>query len=464
MTAGAGQTGRVLVVDDEPRVRSILMAVLRDDGFTVETAADGPGAVALAETFTPHLAIVDLQMPKMDGLQTIARLHDVSPLTAAIILTAHGSIQTAVQAIRQGAYDYLTKPFDNEQLLIVARRAVEHVRLTAEVNELRRQVGTGRRLDDILGQSAAIAGIRVRLARIAETEATVLIEGESGTGKELAARAIHDLGKRREQPFIVIDCTAIPPALLESTFFGYEKGAFTDAYARRPGKFEEAHGGTIFLDEIGELPLGAQAKLLRVLQEREFTRVGGTVPVQVDVRVLAATNKDLGGEVQEGHFREDLFYRLNVLKITMPALRERLEDIPLLVRQFVVRHRSALGSRVDEVSEEALRALAACPWRGNVRELENVIQRAMLLARGSRIEEEDLGLAPAAPGSGIPAASIGGGLESRIRAVTEAEERKIIVEALEKAGWSRTLAAQALNISRKTLFNKMQLYGITENP
>ncbi|MEW6510118.1 MAG: sigma-54 dependent transcriptional regulator [Bacteroidota bacterium] len=449
---------KILLIDDEERIRNILKAVLSEEGFEVFGAKDGAEGLQQVRTVAPDVVILDLKMPRMDGIETMIRLKELRPDTVAIMLTAHGSIQSAVEAMKQGAYDYLTKPFDNEQLLIVVRRAAEHARLSGELRDLRRQLGQMPTIEDLLGASETMAKTRGELYRLAKADATVLLRGESGTGKELAARAIHNSSGRHAGPFIVIDCTAIPSSLLESTFFGYERGAFTDAIERRTGKFEEANAGTAFLDEIGELPHEAQAKLLRVLQEHEFTRVGGTSPVRVDVRVITATNKDLAREVQEGRFREDLYYRLNVLQLVMPSLRSHPEDIPLLARHSIARHKSVLGSSVSEISDDALAILCRHRWPGNVRELENTIQRSMLLAHGSRIEASDLRESEWARESGDEQS----GLEARVRQVTAEAERNIIVNALEKTGWNRTAAAEALNISRKTLFNKMQLYGISE--
>ncbi|RPH34604.1 sigma-54-dependent Fis family transcriptional regulator, partial [bacterium] len=432
-----------------------LAALLKDEGYITETARDGFEGIEKAKVFRPDVLVADLQMPRMDGMETIAHIKEQLSDVVPIILTAHGSIRSAVEAIKQGIYDYLTKPFDNDQLLLVVRRAVALSGLRREIAELRRQLSMTRGVGTIVGESQAITSLRAQIMRVAETDATVLIQGETGTGKELAARAIHFESKRKEGPFLIVDCTALPSNLIESEFFGHEKGAFTDAREKRSGKFEEANGGSIFLDEIGELPLDAQSKLLRVLQEKEFTRVGGTAPVKTDVRVIAATNKDLETEVRNGSFREDLFYRLNVLMLHIPPLREHREDIAVYIRHFFSKHKETVGQAVGGFSETALGELMARPWKGNIRELENAIQRAMLTARGEVIEAADLNVS----GKG-PVMDPKAGLEARVRRLTEDTERQIILEALAQTKWNRTAAAEKLKISRKTLFNKMQLYGL----
>jgi len=445
----------ILVIDDEERIRTILAALLKDEGYDVETARDGIDGIEKAGAFDPVVLLADLQMPRMDGMETIARIKEHRPDVVPIILTAHGSIRSAVEAIKQGVYDYLTKPFDNDQLLLVVRRAVALSSLRQEVVELKRQLSITRGVGTIVGESQIICGIRAQIQRIAETDATVLIQGETGTGKELVARAIHHESKRKEGPFLIVDCTALPTNLIESEFFGHEKGAFTDARERRSGKFEEAHGGSIFLDEVGELPLDAQSKLLRVLQEKEFTRVGGTTPVKTDVRVIAATNKDLEAAVRSGSFREDLFYRLNVLTLTIPPLRDHREDIPVYTRHFLGKHRENVGKNIGGFTDAALSELSGRSWKGNIRELENVIQRAMLTATGDIIEAADLSV-PAR----LAAADPDAGLEARVHRLTEDAERQIILDALAQTSWNRTATAEKLKISRKTLFNKMQLYGL----
>lgn len=456
------QGTKILIVDDEEKIRGILAAILGGEGYVVETARDGIDALERVADFRPDVLIVDLQMPRMDGIETIARIKERLPHAAAIVLTAHGSIQSAVQAIKQGAYDYLTKPFDNEQLLMVVRRAGDLVRISTELERLKERLAPREGLGAILGGGELMRATRDRIKKLAATDATVLICGESGTGKELAARAVHLESNRKGEPFVVVDCTAIPEHLVESSFFGHEKGAFTDAREQKTGAFEEANGGTVFLDEIGELPTGAQAKLLRVLQEKEFSRVGSTTPVRVDVRVIAATNKDLGLQVREGRFREDLFYRLDVLKIRMPSLREHPEDISEYVRHFIEKYGTVFGKLITGVTEDALRLLHSRTWKGNVRELENAVQRGLLSAPGDILRESDL--TSPAEGDGVASGpwTPGTGLEFYVRALTERTEKRIILESLGRTGWNRTATAAELLISRKTLFNKMQQYGLEE--
>lgn len=458
----SSQKNRILIVDDEEKIRAILAAILKDEGYEIETAKDGFDAVTKAPEFKPHVMIVDLQMPRMDGLETIMWIKKCLPRAVAIILTAHGTIQSAVQAIKQGVYDYLTKPFDNEQMLLVVRRALEVYRLTAQVDQLKSELGRKYSIDGIIGESAIMQQVRNQIRQIAATDATVLIEGESGTGKELAARAIHYESKRQNHPLVIVDCTTIPANLIESEFFGHEKGAFTDARQQRRGKFEEADAGTIFLDEISELPFEAQAKLLRVLQEQEFTRIGGNVPIKVDVRVIAATNKNLEHQLQDGKFREDLYYRLNVLKLRLPALREHVEDMALYVQHFLAKHRATFGKNVNGIFDEALSLLKANDWKGNIRELENIVQRAMLHTKSPNIEAADLDFLKEKGPSAIPAYDLAKGLEAYMKSLTEQAERQIILETLKQTNWNRTEAAEKLQISRKTLFNKMQQYGIQE--
>ena len=457
MSVGTHAEG-VLIVDDEARIRSILQTILADEGYSVETAASGKEALQCITRFRPHICIVDLQMPHMDGMETIARIREIVPEVVPIILTAHGSIQSAVEAIKSGVYDYLTKPFDNVQLLLVVQRALALSKLHREVQELKSALSKTQGIAAILGASSVMERLRSTILRVAETDATVLIQGETGSGKELVARAIHYESPRSRSSFVVVDCTSIPASLIESEFFGHEKGAFTDAGEQRRGKFEEAHTGTVFLDEIGELPLGAQTRLLRVLQEKEFTRVGGTSLVKVDVRVLAATNRDLEALVAKGEFREDLFYRLNVLTVRVPSLREHRGDIQAYVHHFIEKYATAADRTPTGITPEALAGLLDRPWKGNIRELENVVRRAMVSAQGREICADDLQIPPL--GLSPPADE---GLEVAVRRLAEETERRLILTALEDTGWNRTAAATRLKISRKTLFNKMQLYGLAPN-
>lgn len=451
---------RILVVDDEERIRNILAAILMDENYEVATASDGIEALNKIPDFMPHVAIVDLQMPRMNGLETISQMMQLDRNIVPIILTAHGTIESAVQATKHGVYDYLTKPFDNDQMLLVVRRALDHYQLATEVTELRKELGRRYGLDSIVGDSVLMQKVREEIKRIAETDAAVLIEGESGTGKELAARAIHYESLRKNGPLVVVDCGSIPMSIIESEFFGHEKGAFTDAREQRIGKFEESNSGSIFLDEISELAIDAQTKLLRVLQEKEFTRVGGRNAVKVDVRIIAATNKNLEDLLRSGRFREDLYYRLNVLRLQLPSLREHREDIPLYVTHFIEKHKQTIHRAVTEVSSEAIQVLMSYSWGGNIRELENAIQRAMLGMTGNRIEAADLMFLTRKNSSGPKQYDGEEGLVSYVRSLVEYSEKEIIIKALDETNWKKTDAAKRLKMGRKTLYSRIKQYHI----
>jgi DNA-binding NtrC family response regulator len=451
----------ILVVDDEQKIRLILTRILKDEGFTVQEASSGEAAVENVDNFLPDLILMDQNMPGMNGIETMEEIKSRHPEITVIILTAFGSIPLAVEAIKKGAYDYLSKPFDNDELLILIHRALEHRRLTEEVSQLKKQLLEKYSFTNIIGVSPKMQQVFEQINRVCATDATVLIQGESGTGKELIMKAIHYHSHRKEKPLVTVNCGAIPLNLLESEFFGHEKGAFTDAKERKIGKFEQAQGGTIFLDEVGELPLDAQVKLLRVLDDRKLTRIGGNQIIPLEVRVIAATNKNLAEEVKKGTFRLDLFYRLNIVTINVPPLRERKEDIPLLVEHFIEKYNKRLEMDVKSVSKSAMNYLQDYPWHGNVRDLENAIQSAMILEQDDTIRVEDLPLRI----RGYPEISdeidlSEQGLEDQVKEFTEKIEKELIVRALEKCNQNRTNTAEILKISRKTLFNKMKQYEL----
>jgi two-component system NtrC family response regulator/two-component system response regulator HydG len=441
---------KVLIVDDEAGIRSLLSRVLRKEHETQE-AQDGMAALAAIGTFQPDLLICDLKMPEMDGMEVLRHLHRKGSDLLSIVLTAHGTVETAVEAMKLGAFDYLRKPFDVEEVKVVVEKALSIHTLRQEVQDLRKQVRDRSSLDRIVGRSKSMTDTFDLIERVAPSRSTVLIVGESGTGKEMIARALHAHSPRAEKRFIAVNCAAISSELLESELFGHEKGAFTGAVSSRTGKFELADGGTLFLDEVSEMSPNLQAKLLRVLQEGEVDRVGGSVPIPVDVRILASTNRDLKEEIKQGAFREDLFYRLNVVTLSFPPLRERKEDIPLLARHFVARYAEENRKEISGIRQEALELLVRYNWPGNVRELENVIQRAVVLCRGDEIKTSDL-----PPEVSTPEPREGLGLH--VGMTTAEAERLLILETLRAYEANRTKAAEVLGISIRTLRNKLNEY------
>src|SRR5215471_11019511 len=383
-------SGRVLIVDDEKGMRLALKALLGREGYEVETAGGGEEAIRCIDQGSFHVVITDLSMNGVSGMQVLEHARRVDPDLAVIMITAYGSEKIAVQAMKLGAVDYLPKPFDNDELRVVVRRVMENVLLRRDHRRLLEQVEGAFGFEQIVGRTPAMARVFETIAKVADTDVTVLIRGESGTGKELVANALHFRSPRRGKPMIKMNCAALSRELVESELFGHEKGAFTGALARREGKFEAAHGGTLFLDECGDMPLETQAKLLRAIQEKEFERVGGNHPIKVDVRLLAATNQDLEVAVKEGRFREDLYYRLRVVELVIPPLTERREDIPLLVDSFLRDAAERFGRPVKPLTSEALRTCVAHRWKGNVRELRSAIEQALLLAPGPEIAPGDL--------------------------------------------------------------------------
>ncbi len=458
---------QLLVVDDEANLRRVLAAVLERDGHEVHTAEHGEAALEFLREHHVDLVVTDLRMPGVDGMALFHQVSRSSPGLPVIILTAHGTVDGAVEALKAGAFDYLTKPFDQAEIRNVIRKALRARELDqADASFEGGRGGAGARFG-IIGDSERIVAVYAILDRVADTPTTVLVTGESGTGKELVARALHENSSRRDKPFIKVNCAAIPKDLMESELFGYERGAFTGAVTSKPGRFELAAGGTLFLDEIGEIPVEMQVKLLRVLQEGEFERVGGIRTIKVDVRLVAATNRELRREIERGAFRDDLYYRLNVVPIALPALRERTRDIPTLVDAFLAKFNARLKKHVSSVDAEAMQRLVAYAWPGNIRELENVMERAVLFSDGARITERDLspevrGGASVRPAP--PADLSSDGLKEQVKAATARLERQIIERALDQTGGNVTHAARLLKLSRKGLQLKMKELGLRETP
>jgi two-component system, NtrC family, response regulator AtoC len=473
---------RILVADDEPNLRRVLTAILQRDGYEVVVAADGAEALARV-TDQVDVVITDLKMPRVDGMEVLRQVAANEPGIPVIMITAFGSVGHAVAAVKAGAFDYIEKPFEQEQIRQIVDKAVRQGAANREAP--RPELATGeegvRGRFGLIGESAQMRAIYEVIGKVADTPSTVLITGESGTGKELVAKALHEHSGRKDAPFIKINCAAIPKNLMESELFGYEKGAFTGATTSKPGRFELANGGTLFLDEIGEIPVEMQVKLLRAIQESEFERVGGIKTLKVDVRLITATNRDLEQEIKLGTFRDDLYYRLNVVPLRLAPLRERRDDIPLLVEHIITKFNGRLKKAIASISDEALAVLSDHPWPGNIRELENVLERTILFCSTERIELSDLpeevnpeavsveeraasGSDQAIPQAAGEAIDITGdtSLKEIVRAETSRVERELIARALEETSGNVTQAAKLLKISRKSLQMKMKEFGLRD--
>ncbi len=459
-----GEPKQILIADDEPNLRKVLGAQLAREGYEVHMVDNGKEAYDWLVDNHVDLLITDLRMPEMDGMELLRRALALDPGLPVVMITAHGTVDNAVEALKTGAFDYITKPFDQEELRRIVAKAIATRTLSAR-DATHADAPQNSRFG-IIGQSQAIFDVYALVDRVADSPTTVLVTGESGTGKELVARALHESSGRRAKPFIKVNCAAVPRELIESEFFGHERGAFTGAVASKPGRFELASGGTLFLDELGSIPLETQVKLLRALQEGEFERVGGVRTIKVDVRLVAATNTDLKKQIEQGTFREDLYYRLNVVAMRLPPLRERTEDIPLLVEHFIQKFNARLGKKVAGLDAETLARLSAYPFPGNVRELENVMERAVLFADGELIRPSHLPpelLPDDVPGSSASSASEVG-LKEQVRAAMNQLERQLIQRALDHNAFNVTHTARFLKLSRKGLQLKMKELGLREGP
>jgi DNA-binding NtrC family response regulator len=452
MTQDESQDLRILVVDDEIIVRDSLKNWLREDGHTVEAAADARQALTMLRESPWDMVLIDIKMPGMDGLELQRRIHDIDKDIAVIIMTAYASVETAVQALKEGAQDYITKPFDPEHLAHIVRKTSQQRALVRENLQLRQQLADVVQPTPILGHSSSMRRVVELVNTVAPTETTVLITGESGTGKELVARAIHSLSPRAYMPLVVVNCGALPEGTLESELFGHERGAFTGAQYRHKGKFELADGGTLFLDEVGEISPKIQVELLRVLEEKRVVRLGGTRAVQADFRTVAATNRDLTAAMKEGRFREDLYYRLNVFHISLPPLRERREDVPELAQALAQRHAQSMNRPTPKFSEEAMRVLQAYSWPGNVRELNNAIERSMVVQNGAEIRAQDL---PYGVRAGAEARAAASGPRSLVEA-----EKAHVKRILDEVGWNISEASRVLEVDRGTVYNKIKQFGL----
>jgi two-component system response regulator AtoC len=445
---------RVLLVDDEENIRRTLSVVLHQEGYEVDAVADGQEALDRLPSEIYEFVITDLRMPGVDGMAVLEEVQRIHPETLVVMMSAYGSTDLAIEAVKRGAVDYIAKPFASDEMALLLRKASERGKLRRENACLRREVARARGEGSLVSSSSAMAEVMGTAEKIAGHKSTVLITGESGSGKEVVARAIHQMGLRREAPFVAVNCGAIPDNLIESELFGYIKGAFTDAGRNKKGLFEEADGGTLFLDEIGELPPMLQVKLLRALQDGEIRRLGDVRTFPVDVRVIAATARNLEDEVRDGRFREDLFYRLNVIRIEVPPLRERREDIEPLAEHFREMHAERLGRPVKRISTRAMAMLVEAPWPGNVRELENAIERAVVLAEGEEIDAAVLPLLGGSSGEIVEAHPFS------IKRATARIESELIRQALGQTGGNRTRAARLLEISHRALLYKLKRYGI----
>jgi DNA-binding NtrC family response regulator len=439
------QHGKLLIVDDELSVRDSLGKWFREEGYDITTAEDANDALSRMAETRWDAALVDIKMRGTDGIELQRRMHEIDPDLVVIIMTGYAAVETAVTALKNGAYDYVTKPLDPDEISHLVAKALAHKRTQEENVRLRETVAEVARPEEIVGQSGPMQRVFDAIETVAPTDATVLITGESGTGKELVARAIHQASPRRFHPLVVIHCGALTETLLESELFGHEKGAFTGAQYRKKGKFEIAEGGTVFLDEIGDISLKTQTDLLRVLQEREIVRVGSNQPIRVDFRCVAATNRDLEKLIEEGKFRPDLFYRLNVFRIELPPLRDRREDIPALVNHFVRKYSQAMNKKITRVAPSTMSLLQQQLWTGNVRELENAVERAMVVAQEPELRDQDFVFKVAVP-NGVPK-------------TLEEMEKGHILRTLERCNWNQTRAAEVLDIDRVTLHHKIKKYG-----